>query len=852
MTTVMVRLRPETTLMLLLARCLSSVASRPSANRRPSGLLLMCVLGLAIPPAALAGESQYAFPGATGRLMHRSRATGDRVPQFSGVGFRSGRQPLPIVPTVISVQPSGGDDTASIQAALDTVAGLPLGVDGFRGAVELSAGEFLIGDRLNIGAAGIVLRGAGDSNAGTVLRATGTSQRSVINVVSGGRRSKISSSERSVLDKYVPVGATSMRVADASSFSVGDAVVVYRPSTANWISELGMDTLPPRDDGGEVVQWTAGSKDLHSERRITRIEGERIFFDAPITNSLDQQYGGGTIYRYNFSNRLQNVGIENLKGISDYDLTDPTDEDHSWTFISVDDVEHAWVRGITAQHFAKNAVSLERDAKHVTVTNSHFIDPVSVITGSRRYAFEVDGQLNLVRDSTSDQARHDFIFNSPSPGPNVFLDNVATNSYEDSGPHQRWSTGGLFDNVTIQGDQLNVRNRGNFGTGHGWAGANMVIWNSQADGFIVQNPPTAQNWLIGSVGPIVNDTRFGQQEDGLYDHHGQPVETRSLYLQQLADRLAFPDSDYREYVLGDFDNYLNDGGSDIPPVTENLAAAFAHILTDPAIAIAGLDSVAANQAVPMSWLFGLDPGERVLHAVLSLALKRSGDSTIDDAFYFESLANRLDFDMDLGLTSQLSSTDSHVLMLEFYGPTDLAYFQDGEFNIVLTDDVALDWARLELTVAGGLAGDFNFDGLVNAADVDRLCLAIGTEESLFDLTGDGQVDQADFDQLIFTELGTLYGDANLDRVVDASDFNLWNQNKFSSAAGWEGGDFNCDGVTDASDFNVWNENKFRSAAAVPEPSSSCVQLIMLAGTLWQWLARRAAKASWPCHFHPSA
>ncbi len=820
----------------------SGAANQSLACWSRLGLLACCLSAWGSQPMLLGGESQYVYPGATGRLLHQSLATGDRVPNFSAVGYYGGERLLPDVPATLTLTPGGGDDTASIQAALDAVAAMPLGPDGFRGAVVLSAGEFFIGDRLNIRASGIVLRGAGNDDTGTILRATGTSQRSLINVVTGGSRSKIGSSERPLLDKYVPVGATSMRVTDASSFSVGDAVVVYRPSTANWISDLGMDMLPPRDDGGAVVQWTAGSKDLHSERRITRIEGDRIFLDAPLTNSLDQQYGGGTLYRYNFANRLQNVGIENLKGISDYDIGDPTDEDHSWTFISVDDVEHAWVRNITAQHFAKNAVSIERDAKRVTVTNSHFIDPVSVITGSRRYAFEVDGQLNIVRDSTSDQARHDFIFNSPSPGPNVFLDNVATNSHEDSGPHQRWSTGGLFDNVTINGDQLNVRNRGNFGTGHGWAGANMVIWNSQADGFIVQNPPTAQNWLIGSVGPIINDTRFGQQEDGLFDHHGENVDTRSLYVQQFADRVAFADSDYREYVLGDFDNYVDDGGIDVPPVSSNLQAAFAPLLTDPGLAVVGFDTVSTNQSVPMSWLFGLDPDERVLHAVLSLAMKKSGEMTSDDGFYYESPANRLDFSADLGMTGELSTTESHIVLLEFFSSADLRYFQDGEFNILLADDVALDWARLELTVAGGLAGDFNFDGREDAADIDLMCTALGTSDALFDLTADGQVDQADLDQLVLMELDTLYGDANLDRVVDTSDFNLWNQNKFSSAAGWAGGDFNCDGFTDASDFNIWNANKFRSTVAVPESTALQILLLMVPRLCW----RRGRKASSPC------
>ena len=71
----------------------------------------------------------------------------------------------------------------------------------------------------------------------------------------------------------------------------------------------------------------------------------------------------------------------------------------------------------------------------------------------------------------------------------------------------------------------------------------------------------------------------------------------------------------------------------------------------------------------------------------------------------------------------------------------------------------------------------------------------------------------------------LLGDANLDGSVDTSDFNLWNDNKFSNA-GWSGGDFNGDGVADTTDFNLWNGNKFTSIAAVPEPKAG---LLMLGG-----------------------
>ena len=71
------------------------------------------------------------------------------------------------------------------------------------------------------------------------------------------------------------------------------------------------------------------------------------------------------------------------------------------------------------------------------------------------------------------------------------------------------------------------------------------------------------------------------------------------------------------------------------------------------------------------------------------------------------------------------------------------------------------------------------------------------------------------------------GDANFDGVIDASDFNIWNENKYTVGAGWTGGDFNLDGVTDVSDFNIWNEGKFSSldASVVPEPAS--IHLICL-------------------------
>jgi hypothetical protein len=125
-------------------------------------------------------------------------------------------------------------------------------------------------------------------------------------------------------------------------------------------------------------------------------------------------------------------------------------------------------------------------------------------------------------------------------------------------------------------------------------------------------------------------------------------------------------------------------------------------------------------------------------------------------------------------------------------------------------------------------GDFNDDGQLDCADIDALTQAIaaGTNDAAFDISGDGLVDLVDRDQWL-VEGGAanlpsgapyLLGDANLNGVVDLSDFNIWNTNKFTLVASWCRGDFNADGGVDISDFNSWNRNKFTTSALVTAES----------------------------------
>ena len=103
--------------------------------------------------------------------------------------------------------------------------------------------------------------------------------------------------------------------------------------------------------------------------------------------------------------------------------------------------------------------------------------------------------------------------------------------FADSEPHHRWSVGGLYDNVNAS---IRIQDRQWYGTGHGWAGANYVVWNCEGE-LVLQRPPTANNWSVGHVGKKVRGA-FEPKEDGWWDSFGQHVEPRSLYEAQQRDR----------------------------------------------------------------------------------------------------------------------------------------------------------------------------------------------------------------------------------------------------------------------------------------------------------------------------
>jgi hypothetical protein len=346
-----------------------------------------------------------------------------------------------------------------------------------------------------------------------------------------------------VADLFVPAGAYSFHVDDPSGFAVGDQVLVRRHGNDRWIHEISMDQIVERDG---TVQWTPFTLDF--DRRITNITGTVVTVDAPIGNAIERRWGGGELVKYDDPDRLEQVGIENLRVVIEFDpsvtavqngVTYFADENHAATFAALDSVKNAWVREVFTYHLEHALANVLRNAKWVTVQDSAAVDMVSLITGSRRYNFKLAGQLTLVQRCHAETARHAFVVDSRVPGPNVFLDSDSINEFATSEPHHRWSVGGLYDNIHAD---IAIQDRAWLGSGHGWAGANYIAWNTEGD-LAAQQPPTAQNYAIGHVGPkrpgfVPNGDDPRPRKDAYWEQLGQHVSPRSLYLQQLEDRLG--------------------------------------------------------------------------------------------------------------------------------------------------------------------------------------------------------------------------------------------------------------------------------------------------------------------------
>ena len=546
-------------------------------NLLTRSIVAVCLL---LASAASAGEPpRIVSQGRDGKLDYFTYDNGDRIVDFSHCGYMGGDETIPNVPIRVVVTPRPGDVTARIQAAIDYVASLPpVDERGIRGAVLLQEGEYEIAGGLRINASGVVLRGSGTDK--TKLIATGHDRRTLITIRGEDDRT-IDENAVAIADDYVPVHATSFRVANAGSFKAGDNIVIRRPSSAEWVKALGMETM-----GGERhgFSWKPGTRDLLFDRTVIDVKGDLVTIDAPITTSLDRRFGGATVAKQQWPGRIRHVGVENLRLESAYDKANPKDEDHAWLGITMENAVDAWVRQVTFAHFAGGAVAVYESCRRVTGEDLKSLAPVSELGGHRRHTFFTAGQQTLFQRCYSEHGMHDFSVGFCSPGPNAFVQCYADNAHDDSGPIDSWASGVLFDNVRIDGNAITFGDRRYQHQGAGWSAANSVLWHSHAAVIRCYAPPTANNWAIGCWATF--------DGDGVWQSSNDTVRPQSLYYGQLADRIGETKARDRAQLMS-----IDSDPSSSPSVED--AAALVAASTQPAPVMSHwIDAAATRNPIP--------------------------------------------------------------------------------------------------------------------------------------------------------------------------------------------------------------------------------------------------------------
>lgn len=501
--------------------------------------LLAAVFLMIAPPAA---TSEWVRPGPDGRLVYKTTERDDRIMDFSYAGYGGGGVAIPDVPVKREVKPTGGeDDSATIQRAIDDVSKLPI-VDGFCGAVLLSSGTFNCSAPITIRTSGVVVRGSGSEEHGTTLKMTG-SPHVCLSLGAGGRgaetQAKTIGQPIAITVDYIPCGTTSFNVADASSLKPGDVIRITKPITPAWVHFMGMDTLVRN---GRAQTWLSG--EMHAERRVEAISGNRIMLDVPLSDSYDARYlspPGVIVTKLDASEAtVTNVGAESFRILSPAQSIGISDPQHQAARIN--GVCDGWLRDIDVADTI-NSVAVGATSRRITIQRVRIRHTVPSKGAAKPADFASNASQTLFDrcDSSGDNLFY-FGTGARAIGPIVLL-NCTFSGDGHVQPHQRWATGLLLDNCKLKTSSIDLMNRGIYGSGHGWTIGWSVAWNCTAKTFLIQQPPGSINWSIGCRGEQIKAPMPGGDEktmmpQGVIDSPGAPVEPASLYLAQLKDRVG--------------------------------------------------------------------------------------------------------------------------------------------------------------------------------------------------------------------------------------------------------------------------------------------------------------------------
>jgi hypothetical protein len=296
---------------------------------------------------------------------------------------------------------------------------------------------------------------------------------------------------------------------------------------------------------GKPEHWVSTSN-LEVRRRIAAVSGKTVTLEVPLMDDYDSRFfdgGHAEVRKVELSGQISQVGVEDLRFVAPLRVI--ALGDRAFSGVSIHDVVDSWLRSVTLED-TTNGMSLNTGTERMTFLKCDIVQHVSVTSHAKPADFACNGsQILFDRCTGSGDSTFYVVTQAGEQGPVVVL-HCRFLGDGHIAPHQRWSTGLLIDSTEVPGGGIDLMNRGEMGSGHGWPIGWSLAWNCTAKSFAMNTPPGSMIWSIGNRGEQT-DPPFPLFDGGpprapldpaTVGSAGKPVKPDSLYLEQLKERLG--------------------------------------------------------------------------------------------------------------------------------------------------------------------------------------------------------------------------------------------------------------------------------------------------------------------------
>jgi len=332
--------------------------------------------------------------GTNGELWNAT----SRLPDFSYAGYHCGEAPLPGVPPGVSVKTFGAkgdgvtDDTRAFLTALAQA----------KGAIEVPPGHYVITSILEINRRGVVLRGAGPDK--TCLHfpkplqeikpnwsATTTGRKTSEYSWAGGLvwfKGSFGGAVLAEVNRAAKRGENSLQLSTTKDLHTGQRIEIFEKDGPDNSLAAELYSGDPGD-----TKNLKGSTHASFVCRITRIDGDRIYFDRPLRCAVEPRWQPQI---RSFEPTVTESGVENIR----FEFPDAPYPGHfnesGYNAVAFSEVADCWARNLVITN-ADSGIFPDGDFctfQNITMESGREQDAALHCTG--HHGFDFSGNDNLL------------------------------------------------------------------------------------------------------------------------------------------------------------------------------------------------------------------------------------------------------------------------------------------------------------------------------------------------------------------------------------------------------------------------------------------------------------------------